>query len=219
VLRLLVLGVLVLGEIMAYSDFTLAKVRKELGVEIVDRPSLFGQIEAIAPSDFLRQSLKRYTSLATLIGTEKAKSEFLIAPILAEVRDRVDNQIGLFSGTEFSVDPEKGLQGFCDFILSQSPEQLDVTAPVVTIAEAKNDNLKSGLGQCIAEMVAAQIFNQREGKPIEVIYGAVTSGTNWRFLRLQGSTIEIDETEYFINQVDRILGVLLLPFGDLLRQG
>jgi hypothetical protein len=111
------------------------------------------------------------------------------------------------------------LQGFCDFILSRSAEQLDVTAPVMTIVEAKNDNLKSGLGQCIAEMVAAQIFNDREGKPIAVIYGAVTSGTNWRFLRLQGSVIEIDEAEYFINQVDWILGVLLLPFGDLLSQG
>ncbi len=201
---------------MAYSDFTLARVRKELGVKIVDRPQLFATVKPMPPSAFLVESLERYTSLASLIGTEKAKSEFLIAPILAEVRDRVGNQIGLFSGTEFSVSPEQGLQGFCDFILSRSAEQLDVTAPVVTIAEAKNDNLKSGLGQCIAEMVAAQIFNDREGKPIELIYGAVTSGTNWRFLRLQGQTIEIDESEYFINQIEQILGILLLPFQDLL---
>jgi hypothetical protein len=185
-------------------------------VTIVDRPQLFATVKPMPPSAFLVESLERYTSLASLIGTEKAKSEFLIAPILAEVRDRVGNQIGLFSGTEFSVSPEQGLQGFCDFILSRSAEQLDVTAPVVTIAEAKNDNLKSGLGQCIAEMVAAQIFNDREGKPIESIYGAVTSGTNWRFLRLQGQTIEIDESEYFINQIEQILGILLLPFQDLL---
>jgi hypothetical protein len=203
---------------VAYSDFTLSRVRKELAVTIVDRPHLFAGTKAMPPSAFLAQSLERYTGLASLIGTEKAKSEFLIAPILAEVRDQVGNQIGLFSGTEFSVEPEKGLQGFCDFILSRSAEQLDVTAPVMTIVEAKNDNLKSGLGQCIAEMVAAQIFNDREGKPIEVIYGAVTSGTNWRFLRLQGQTIEIDEAEYFINQVEQILGVLLLPFQALLRQ-
>jgi hypothetical protein len=202
---------------MDYRDFTLGRVRKELALTIVDRPNLFAGIKTMAPSAFLTESLARYTSLASLIGTEKAKSEFLIAPILAEVRDQVGNQIGLFSGTEFSVDPEKGLQGFCDFILSRSPEQLDVTAPVVTVVEAKNDNLKSGLGQCIAEMVAAQIFNDREGRPIEVIYGAVTSGTNWRFLRLQGQTIEIDETEYFLNQVEQILGVLLIPFGDLAR--
>jgi hypothetical protein len=201
---------------VAYSDFTLARVRKELAVTLVDRPQLFATVKPMPPSAFLVESLERYTSLASLIGTEKAKSEFLIAPILAEVRDRVGNQISLFSGTEFSVSPEQGLQGFCDFILSRSAEQLDVTAPVVTIAEAKNDNLKSGLGQCIAEMVAAQIFNDREGKPIEVIYGAVTSGTNWRFLRLQGQTIEIDESEYFINQIEQILGILLLPFQDLL---
>jgi hypothetical protein len=32
---------------------------------------------------------------------------------------------------------------------------------------------------------------------------------------VQLQTIEIDEAEYFINQVEQILGVLLLPFGDL----
>jgi hypothetical protein len=64
-------------------------------------------------------------------------------------------------------------------------------------------------------MVAAQVFHQREGRPIDMIYGAVTSGTNWQFLQLQGTTIAIDETEYFLNQIEQILGILLLPFRDL----
>jgi hypothetical protein len=197
---------------MAYSNFTLAKVKKELGVTISESASLFHNVVPVPPSEFLSQALAKYTQLAQLIGTEKAKSEFLIAPVLAEVRDRLNNRISLFSGSDFTIDLDKGLQGFCDFILSNSPEQLDITAPVVTIVEAKNDNLKGGIAQCMAEMVAAQIFNAREGQPIEPIYGAVTTGSNWLFMNLIGHHIQVDSREYFLNEVDLILGILMLPF-------
>ncbi|MFN8494984.1 MAG: hypothetical protein U0350_45695 [Caldilineaceae bacterium] len=76
------------------------------------------------------------------------------------------------------------------------------------LVEAKNENLKGRIGQCIAEMVAAQIFNQREGNVIPAIYGVVTTGTNWLFLRLTGQTVEIDLTEYYLVQIDQILGIL-----------
>ncbi|WP_338043173.1 hypothetical protein [Okeania hirsuta] len=84
----------------------------------------------------------------------------IISPIIVELRKYFNRQISLFSGTEFNVDKSKGLTGRCDFIISYSPKQLEVTAPVVKIVEAKNDNIKSGLAQCIAEMVAAQLFNR-----------------------------------------------------------
>jgi len=92
----------------------------------------------------------------------------LIAPILTEVRRQVNYQISLFSGTDFNVDLEKGLIGYCDFLLSASKEQFFISAPVITIVEAKNENIIGGLGQCVAEMVAAQIFNQRQGIDIPV---------------------------------------------------
>jgi hypothetical protein len=197
---------------MAYSDFTLARVKQELGIEVAEGVSLFATVEPVRISDLLRQLLDRDGGLATLINTEKARSEFLIAPILADVRQQSNHQVSLFSGSSFNVDAERGLVGFCDFILSQSEEQIDVTAPVVTIVEAKNESVIGGLGQCIASMVAAQIFNQRSGIVREAIYGAVTSGTNWRFLKLVGNRAWVDDREYFINEVDRILGILLLPF-------
>jgi hypothetical protein len=199
---------------MAYSDFTLARVKKDLGIEVVEGVSLFAMVEPIKISDLLRQLLDRDGGLATLINTEKARSEFLIAPILADVRQQSKHQVSLFSGSSFNVDVEKGLIGFCDFILSQSEEQIDVTAPVVTIVEAKNESVIGGLGQCIASMVAAQIFNERSGIIREAIYGAVTSGTNWRFLKLVGNRAWVDDREYFINEVDQILGILMLPFQD-----
>ncbi len=199
---------------MAYSDFTLARVKEELGLTVLEGKSLFDEVSPIAPSTFLQEGLKRSRRFVTLVNTEKMRSEFLIAPILGEVLEAVQAQGSLFSGTDFNVDPARGLQGFCDFILSRSPEQLDVTAPVAVIVEAKNDNLKSGLGQCIAEMVAAQIFNERKGRPIDPIYGAVTTGDLWRFLILEGTVARIDGVDYFIGEVDKILGILMLPFQD-----
>lgn len=201
---------------MAYSDFTVKRVRKELGITTSSTPGLYGSVTPVVQSDLLKAILQRSGRLATLVGSEKAKSEFLISPILAEISAQLDYKISLFSGTEFNVDEERGLQGYCDFIFSKSPEQIDVMAPIMTIVEAKNDNLKSGIGQCMAEMVAAQIFNAREEQPIETIYGVVTTGTSWLFMQLVGSQIQMDDREYFINEVDHILGILMLPFLELI---
>lgn len=96
--------------------------------------------------------------------------------MLLEVRRQVQRRISLFSGVEFTVDPSRGLNGVCDYLLSLSPEQLTIEAPVVSIVEAKNDNLKSGLGQCMAEMVAAWLFNQSKGRELRRVYGVVPRG-------------------------------------------
>ncbi len=84
-----------------------------------------------------------------------------------------------------------------------------MAAPAITIVEAKNDNLRNGVGQCIAEMVAAQAFNLREGTPIETIYGVVTIGSAWKFLKLAEATATLDLDEYFINTPQKIMGILL----------
>jgi hypothetical protein len=196
---------------MAYSNFTLAKVKEDFGLTVDETKNLFADVEAVKPSDILSVTLQEYIPLATAIGTEKARSEFLIAPILSEVRRQLNYQISLFSGTDFNVDLEKGLIGYCDFLLSASREQFFISAPVITIVEAKNENIIGGLGQCVAEMIAAQIFNQRKGIDIPVIYGVVTSGTTWRFLTLSETNVCIDLVEYYINQVDKILGIILKP--------
>jgi len=196
---------------MTYSNFTLAKVKEDFGLTVDETQNLFADIEAVKPSEILTVTLQEYISLATAIGTEKARSEFLIAPILTEVRRQVNYQISLFSGTDFNVDFEKGLLGYCDFLLSASREQFFISAPVITIVEAKNENIIGGLGQCVAEMVAAQIFNQKKEIDIPVIYGVVTSGTAWRFLTLSENTVSIDLVEYYINQVETILAILLSP--------
>jgi phosphoribosylaminoimidazole-succinocarboxamide synthase len=120
----------------------------------------------------------------------------------------------LFSGTEFNVDRERDLNGVCDFIVSLSSEQLTITSPIISIVEAKNDNVKSGIPQCIAEMVAAQLFNEKEGIPIETVYGVVTTGSNWLFMKLSGHRVEINLNEYYLVQLDKIIGILISVIED-----
>ncbi len=197
---------------MAYSDFTLAKVQKSFNLTLDETRNLFTDIQPIAPSETLKTLLIDYIPLATSIATEKARSEFLIAPILADLRRFLKNKVSLFSGNEFNVDQTKGLQGFCDYILSFSQEQLFISAPVMFIFEAKKEDINGGLGQCVAAMIAAQLFNQVQGSEVDRIYGGVTTGTNWKFLFIEGKTVYIDSIEYYIKEVDKILGILVQPF-------
>ena len=198
---------------MAYSDFTtLAKVRESFNLTVEEPLDLFGDIPEVQPSSYLQTTLTENLSLATAINTEKARAELIIAPILLEVRRYFNFKVGFFSGSEFNVDIESGLNGYCDYILTASKDSYEIRAPVITLTEAKNESIKSGLGQCIAEMVAAQLFNQRSGEQIASIYGAVTTGTDWKFLKLTDSTVYIDKRDFFINEVSRILGILTIPF-------
>jgi hypothetical protein len=198
---------------MAYSDFTtLTKVREAFGLTIEESIDLFTDIPEVLPSSHLQTTLNENVFLATAINTEKSRSELIIAPVLLEVRRIFNFQIGFFSGSEFNVDLQAGLSGYCDYILTASKESYEIRTPVITLVEAKNESIKSGLGQCIAEMVAAQLFNQRNGEAIASIYGAVTTGTDWKFLKLIDKTVWIDKRDYFINEVSQILGILTMPF-------
>ncbi|NEQ49416.1 MAG: hypothetical protein F6K11_04675 [Leptolyngbya sp. SIO3F4] len=194
---------------MAYSDFTLRTALTTFDLTLVETGAFLSQFEPVAPSDYLAQTLERNLSMAIAVGTEKARSELLISPILVEVRERLQRQISLFSGTDFTVDPSVGLSGICDFLISQSKEQLLIEAPAVIIVEAKKEDLNPGLGQCLAELVAAQRFNQSQGRPIDAVYGAVTTGSLWRFLRLTDQTAEIDLTNYPVPPLEPVLGILL----------
>lgn len=194
---------------MAYSNFSLSKVKAQFNLATDETQDLFARVPPVQPSDLLTAVLKEQLPLASAINTEKARSELVVMPLLMEVRRQLQKQIAIFSGTSFEVDPALGLEGRCDFVLSRSPEQYYIAAPILTIIEAKNENIPSGLGQCLATMLAARLFNEREGTPIETIYGAVTTGNDWKFLKLSENTAFIDINSYFIKEVDKILGILV----------
>ena len=193
---------------MAYSDFSLASVKKALNLTISPRQDLFSAVPALEVSNYLTETLLYNVPFALASNTEKSRSEMIITPILLELTRHFADRISLFSGVDFTVDSDLGLNGSCDFLISRSPELLIISAPIILIVEAKKENINAGLGQCAAEMYAAKIFNQREGNEISVIYGVVTTGEIWKFLRLEGEEIKIDLLEYFLNQVNQILGIL-----------
>lgn len=193
---------------MPYSNFTLRRAQRDFQLELIEVLGIFSNIKEIAISEHLASTLAENVPLALAINTEKARSELIVANILVEIRKRFDRKISFFSGLEFNVDRERDLAGFCDFIVSLSPEQLFLNAPVVTMVEAKNENLMHGLGQCIAKMVAARIFNEQEGNDIRRIYGAVTSGTAWKFAKLENDTVHIDLRDYSIDNPAQIIGIL-----------
>ncbi len=193
---------------MPYSEFSLAKVKKKFELATSENTNIFADVAELTCSEYLVETLAYNVPLALASNSEKARSEMIITPILIEVRKQLKPQFSLFSGVDFTVDSEQSLNGYCDFIISNSLEQLFVSAPVVMLVEAKNEDIKGGLGQCVAEMFAAQIFNAREDNSINSIYGCVTSGTNWRFLRLVDKVIEIDLIEYYLTNINKILGIL-----------
>lgn len=194
---------------MPYSQFSVEQIKTNFGINLTRTVDLFADIPEIEPSSFLQETLQFNLPLALEINSEKARSELIVAPILVEIKKLLPERMSLFSGREFNVDPARGLSGYCYFLISRSPEQLVIESPVIALVEAKNDNIQSGLGQCMAETIAAQIFNQRQENDIQTIYGVVTTGSIWKFFKLEGTAIEIDTTEYFINNVGKILGILI----------
>jgi hypothetical protein len=199
---------------MSYSDFTVGKVKQAFGIQTIEGPSFFPAIESIVPTSTLLEVLEETLPLAVASPSEKAKSELLISPILVAVRKHLNRQVSLFSGQDFTVDASVGLSGICDFLISQSTEQLEVEAPVVVLVEAKKADINSGMGQCMAEMVAAQQFNHNAGASPSPVYGCVTSGFLWRFMKLETNQMTVDLKDYGLEPIGDLLGKLVWMCRD-----
>jgi hypothetical protein len=195
---------------MSYSDFkTVENIKDKFKIPITSGESLFSETEEIEAGDMLTKIFEDNIPLALNINTEKARSELIVCPVLVEVRRILNRKVSLFSGIDFNVDDTLGLTGYCDFIMSNSQDQVFLEFPVVCIVEAKNENIKAGYAQCIAEMIAAKIFNERTSTEVCYILGAVTTGSNWKFLKYEGGKVFVDFDEYMISRVNKILGIFV----------
>jgi hypothetical protein len=195
---------------MPYSEFALQTVVDRFGLILIERNGAYETLPPVgAISAILATLLREQVPLAVAINTEKARSEMIVVNVLAEVRRQLPGQISIFSGVELDVEKSESLNGYCDFLISLSTQQMMVSAPIVALVEAKNDNLPAAWGQCAAEMIAAQRFNERRGNAIATLYGVVTSGTAWMFGSLEGKTLSVDLHEYGIDEPERICGILI----------
>jgi hypothetical protein len=192
---------------MAYSDFTLETAIATLGIS-TELIIIFPELDPLPIPVWLQETLSKRTPLALI--SEKSRSEFIVAPILMASRELSHEKLAIYSGQRLDVDPKKGLIGECDFILTLSPPILPLRSPIVTLVEAKKNDVEAGLGQCIAQMVAAQIFNQSAGRSNFPIFGCVTTGEVWQFLKLQESVVSMDEQRYYLDGVGSILAAIQL---------
>ena len=176
---------------MAYSKYKrLVQLREILQIEDRTLSWISTHLPRVEPSDYLMETL--LDAQYEFLRSEKAKSEYIIAPILKELRKKNSPNIKTFSGLELDIDKSLALSGFCDFIVSGESQRTDISAPIICLVEAKKDDIDGGIAQCGAEMYAAQIFNAREGNPRETLYGCVTNAFSWCFLKLNNNTLYID---------------------------
>jgi hypothetical protein len=189
---------------MTYSDFTLEIVEKVLGVR-VQQADLFPALSPLSVPTWLQDLLEKGKQLALI--SEKARSEFIVAPILLASRELSQNTVAIYSGQRLDVQPEQGLVGECDFILSATPPVPVLHAPIVTIVEAKKNDVEGGLGQCAAQMVGARLLNQKEGREGVSVFGCVTTGETWQFLQLHQRELSLDRERYYLDNVGGILAV------------
>jgi hypothetical protein len=189
----------------SYSDLTLEDLKEMFGI-VLDDADLFSMIKPLPIDAALVSLIARHQRFPLL--TEKARSEFLVSPVLGLACEWVDFRATIYSGLRFDVLPEKGLRGVCDFILSKTPSRPILEAPILMTVEAKKHDLDLALGQCAAEMIAAQIFNERAQNTLPAIYGCVTTGEQWRFLRLTERVLCLDRTTYHLTQISHIISIL-----------
>ena len=195
---------------MAYSQYsTLRAVKKQLGISVVNQP-LFAETILVEPSPWLVETLVRTLKQRVGYFSEKARSEAIVFPVLVEIKSRNDDCFTLYSGAILEADKEKGLNGECDFILGLSKQNIELEAPIFCIVEAKDNDLELGLPQCIAQMVGAKIYNEQDGTILPYIFGGVTTGESWLFLKLVDNIVYVDTRQYYIGKLDALLGVLEL---------
>ena len=189
---------------MAYTNFSLYDLRSNFGIRDRVQP-LFKEVTPVPMSNWLRDTLAMTQQMP--LASEKAKSELIVTPILLELRNRNNNFFTVYSGELLNVDPTQGLTGECDFIITKDTNAFTISAPIITVVEAKRDDLELGVVQCAAQMVGIQQFNKKYGYPIETIHGCATTADSWQFLRLTGQQLLVDHDKYFISEIERVLGV------------
>lgn len=200
---------------MSYSDFTFAMVRDGFGISLRDH-ELFDEIGDLLPSPWLRESLEIGMSMPII--SEKARSEFIVAPILADCRERLERRVDVFSGSTLDVDPAAGLTGACDFVIARQASKMEMQAPLMMIVEAKKHDIEYATGQCAAQMLAASRFNEKLKKSVPYIYGCITNVESWVFLKLHGSELLVHPRRLMLNEVSKISWFFVQCLRDLEQQ-
>ena len=190
---------------MSYKNFSLDDLKHTFQLQ-ESRANLFSNIKVIENSEFLNLILSETLKLPK--RSEKARSEQIILPILLDMKRRNADYFTIYSGEILNADKQHGLIGECDFILAKNINAIGLDYPLFCLIEAKKNDIEAGIGQCVAQMLGAKIFNEKAGHPIPIIYGCVTNADNWLFLKLEANLITADTHYYYFDNLKTILGIL-----------
>ncbi len=193
---------------MAYTKIKLADLQQQFGVILQRARWLPDGIEHIAASELLVGQLLRAQN--SPLTTEKARSEMQIAPVLGEIQALNLDRISIFSGENLPAEPKKGLNGEVDFMVSAVANAVRLQQPIITVVEAKKADLDLAYDQSAAQMVGASIFNEKkrmDKSPLN-IFGIVTNGVEWQFLKLDREQILLDPVIYTLNNLNLLLGTI-----------
>ncbi len=189
---------------MGYSNYRkIRSVVKKFNLDMKSVSLFADDLEKVEPGEWLLQTLRM--AKETPITNEKSKSERIVSPILLEASRDYTEKISFFSGEALNVRAEDDLAGECDFFFALHPPKLYIDAPIISLAEAKNEDMQWGIAQCAAQMYGAKLYNEMEGKDIPFIYGCATDGIEWQFLKLENDVYYVDNKVF--TDLREILGV------------
>lgn len=104
---------------MPYSQFTtISKAKQAFNLTVQEGERFIPSLDPISPSSILAGTLNDSLPIVATSGSEKARSEGIIYPVLLEVRRILDRQVSLFSGEDFTIEESLRLSGVCDFLLT-----------------------------------------------------------------------------------------------------
>ncbi len=187
-----------------YSSFSFKAVKKQFGLKSV-KGVLFDNLEPIEPSVGLLDFLNKTSKMA--IVSEKSRSEWIVSPIMVEMKFKNMDKMNVLSGENMDVAKDQSLTGECDFIFVKDPDALTVESLIFCLVEAEKNDLMGGMGQCTAQMVGARMLNEQDGVSFPVIYGCATTGLDWQFLKLENQLVTIESSVKYINELPQLLGI------------
>ncbi len=193
---------------MAYRNFQFSDLEQKFGLKRAKQVLFDFPIPSVEPTPYLLETLERTKKVR--LTTEKAVSEALVFPILTEIKIRNQQKIELFSGEIIVADRALGLTGECDFVFVKDPTAMEMTFPIVSITEAKRGDINNprSLAQATAQLLGAHLFNKNHHTPLDVIFGACTTGHEWHFIKLENNTAYFDDNRYYVSDLPQLLGVL-----------
>jgi hypothetical protein len=187
---------------MGYSNYKKIKsVTKKFGLD-ARFANIFPEIQPQPIGAWLAESLVKAKMMP--LTNEKSKSERLVSPILLDIVSHFATEITLFSGEELAVNPSEDLSGECDFFFSLHAPKPYIDFPIISLVEAKNEDMELGLGQCAAQVYGAHLYNAAEGKTVPILYGCATTGKDWQFFRFENNIFYVHHEE--MTDLPQVLG-------------